>query len=292
MGLSRRHFLTSTALLGAAAVTGCASKVGGVPSADPADLSRVAAVPDVPDTVTVVVVAFDPYTVQDGDDLSGPVPDVARRVLTGLGVSEVEFVVVDDEQKLVTMAAAQQLEMAGGLTVRPDLCTGLRFSRPDYVSGSAFAVPTGNPKGITTFADVVAMGAKVAVWQGLPWEADAVQAGVPDGDLVRRTDLFSLLAAVKDGEADCFPFDDLSLRALLENEDGALEATTPFLPAGRLPLVGAYAFPEDSPLVEPFNDALTELHTSGEWLAVVEPFGLTEDHEPPTDVTTEKACAG
>ena len=61
---------------------------------------------------------------------------------------------------------------------------------------------------------------------------------------------------------------------------------------GRLPLVGAYSFPQDSPLIEPFNQALEELHDSGEWLRMVKPFGLTEDNEPPAGLTVEKACAG
>lgn len=293
MGLSRRQFLYSTTLLGAVTVAGCTTSVSGQARPNPVDLRRVTeANPAVPDTVTVTLLAFAPYTIEDGDDLSGPVPDVARKLLTDIGVSEVKFTVLREEQKLLTMHAAGQLEMAGGMSIRPDLCdSGLQFSVPDYVSGTAFAVPTGNPKGLNTFANIVAKGAKVAIWTGLPWEEDAAKAGVPEGNMVRMTDLFGLLEAVRSGQADCFPFDDVSLRELLKDERG-LEATAPFMPDGRLPLVGAYMFPEDSPLFEPFNEALTELHESGEWLRMAEPFGLSEEHEPPEDLTVEQACAG
>jgi polar amino acid transport system substrate-binding protein len=293
MGLSRRRFLTSTTLLGAATAAGCSSRVGGVPRPDPADLRRVSEAPDVPDRVNVTILAFEPYTVEDGGELSGPVPDVARKVLNDIGVPEVQFTVLREEQLVIAMSAAGQLEMAAGLTIRADLCRdGMRFSRPDYVSGTAFAVPAGNPKGLKTFADVVGTGARIAVWRDLPWEQDAVQAGVPDGNIVRLNGLFELLDAVRGGQADCFAFDDLSLRGLLEDEGNGLEAAPPFMPAGRLPIVGAYLFPEDSPLYEPFNAALEKLHESGDWLEMVEPFGLGEEHEPPDDLTTEKACAG
>lgn len=291
MGLSRRQFLASVTVLGAA---GCSSEISGVPRANPADLRRMReAAPDVPDSVNVTVLAFEPYTIQDGDELSGPVPDVVRKLLTDLGVADVKFTVVDREEKLITMSAAGQLELAGGMTIRPDLCrNGMRFTVPDYVSGTAFAVRTGNPKGIKTFADVVSTGAKIAIWTGLPWDEDAVKAGVPNENIVRMTDLFGLLDAVRGGQADCFPFDDVSLRQLLKDQGEGLESTAPFMPDGRPPLIGAYLFPEDSPLFEPFNEALTELHDSGEWLRMVKPFGLTEDHEPAADLTTEQACAG
>jgi polar amino acid transport system substrate-binding protein len=291
MGLSRRQFLASVTVLGAA---GCSSKIGGVPRANPADLRRMReAAPDVPDSVEVTVLAFEPYTIQDGDELSGPIPDVVRKLLTEIGVSEVNFTVIDREEKLITMSAAGQLELAGGMTIRPDLCrNGMQFSVPDYVSGTAFAVQAGNPKGVKTFADVVSKGAKIAIWTGLPWDEDAVKAGVPNENIVRMTDLIGLLGAVRDGQADCFPFDDVSLRQLLKDQGEGLEATEPFMPDERPPLIGAYLFPEDSALFEPFNEALIELHESGEWLRMVKPFGLTEDHEPPADLTTEQACAG
>lgn len=289
MGLSRRQFLYGTTLLAAA---GCTSRVSGDARPNPVDLSRVRAAPAVPDTVEVTIVAFEPYTVQTSDGLSGPVPDVARKLLTDIGVAEVKFTVVSDEQKLLTMAAAGSLQMAGGMTIRPDLCDNgaLQFSVPDYVSGTAFAVKAGNPKGLKTFADVVATGAKVAVWTGLPWEEDAVKAGVPNENIVRLNGLDPLFDAVRGGQADCFPFDDVSLRQLLKDQGEGLEATPPFMPDARPPLVGAYLFALDSLVFEQFNEALKELHESGEWLRMAEPFGFTEEHEPPADLTTEKAC--
>ncbi|WP_166663888.1 transporter substrate-binding domain-containing protein [Actinophytocola oryzae] len=294
MGLTRRHFLSGATVLGAAVVTGCTTTLRGEALADPDALREIAARPEVPDTVNITLLVYEPYSKKDGNDLTGPVPEVARKILTDLGVSEIKFTVVKDEQVVIPMVAAGRVELVAGLSVRPDLCGGpVRFSVPDSVSGLAFAVPKGNPKGINTFADVVSKGAKVAVWSGpsLPWENDAIAAGVPRENLVARQSPVEPVTAVRNGEADCFLFDDLAMESFLGNEDG-LEKTTPFLPQGRLPLVGAYLFPEDSVLLEPFNAALTELHQSGEWLELAKPFGFTEVNEPPADLTTDKACAG
>jgi polar amino acid transport system substrate-binding protein len=295
MGLSRRRFLSSATVLGAAVAAGCTTTVEGSAQANPADLRRASesAGPPMPDEVEVVVISYEPYTIEDGDNLSGPVPDVARKVLTGLGVANVKFTVVRDQQVVVTMAAAGRLEVAGGLVVRPDLCDQLAYSIPDYVSGTAFAVAAGNPKGLATYADVVAKGAKLVVWTGLPEEQDAVAAGVPDGSIVRlQPDPARSFATVRDGQADCFAFDELSLRGLVKQFGDGLEVAEPFMPEGRLPLIGAYTFPQASPLLAPFNEALQELHDSGEWLRMVEPFGLSERNAPPAELTTEKACAG
>jgi polar amino acid transport system substrate-binding protein len=103
----------------------------------------------------------------------------------------------------------------------------------------------------------------------------------------------AMLQAVRNGQADCAAFDDISARELVKSTSGALTTTTPFAPPQRLPLVGAYAFPRDkSDLLESFNNRLKDLHASGDWLAIVAPFGLTEDHVPPEDLTTERVCAG
>jgi polar amino acid transport system substrate-binding protein len=287
--------LSSATLLGAATVAGCSTRISGQARPDPDDLRKVRETPKgppMPDEVTMVVVAYQPYTVKDGGGLSGPVPDVARKVLTGLGVRTVKFTVIDDQQKIYPMVAAGALELAGGLTIQPQLCGALTFSTPDYVSGTALAVPAGNPKGLNTYADVIAKGASVAVMTGLPEQADVARAGVP-GDRVRpMPEPLSAMEAVKNGQADCFAFDELSLRELVKSNGQGLEVPAAFMPDGRLPLVGAYAFAKDSPLVEPFNQALKELHDSGEWLRMVKPFGLKEDNEPPADLTTEKACTG
>jgi polar amino acid transport system substrate-binding protein len=292
MGLPRRRFLTSTTLLGAAVVAGCTSTVNGEARPNPVDLRRVqeSTPPGGLDVVKVGVIAFEPYTVGSGADLKGPIPDVARKILTDLGIADVRFALMNEQEKILTALVAGAIDVAGGLVLQPQSCHNLSFSEPDFVSGTAFAVPAGNPKGLKTYAEVAAQGAKLAVFTGSPEETDATTAGVPAGNIVGLLDPSALLEAVRGGQADCFAFDDISLRHMVKTLGQGIEVAAAFMPANRPPFVGAYAFPQDSELVEPFNEKLKELHDSGEWLRMVEPFEFNEGNEPPADLTTAKAC--
>ncbi|HEV7646929.1 MAG TPA: transporter substrate-binding domain-containing protein [Actinophytocola sp.] len=301
MAWTRRQFLYRTTVLGAAGATAaCSSRVGGTPRADPA--AHVVTGPsgsapessdpaDPSSAITFGVLNFPPLVVQQGGEITGPVPEVARAVLSQLGVTNIKIELMQDESILVPALAAGRLDLVGGLAVRKDLCSGLSFTVPDYVSGTALIVPKGNPKGLNTYADVKANGAKLTVMDHLPEQADATAAGV--ANVVALPDPNQMLQAVQQGRADCAAFDDISARELVKSASGALTTTKPFPPPSRLPLVGAYGFPQDkADLLESFNNRLRDLHASGDWLAIVAPFGLTEDHVPPADLTTERACAG
>ena len=294
MAWTRRQFLHRTTVLGAAATAGCASKLGGTPRPDPQ--ARVAAdtsSPAAEQLVTIGILNFQPYTIEQGGEVTGPVPEVARAVLGQLGVTDIKFQLMRDEQVLAPALAAGQLDLVGGLSIRKDLCTSLEFSAPDYVSGTALIVPAGNPKGLTTYADVLAKGARVAVMNQLPEQADATAAGLAPTNVVPLPEPGAMMDAVRDGRVDCAAFDDLSSRELVKSSAGALTTAKPFMPTNRLPLVGAYAFPKESTdLLESFNNRLRDLHESGDWLAIVSPFGLGEEHAPPPELTTERACAG
>ncbi|HEY7591766.1 MAG TPA: transporter substrate-binding domain-containing protein [Actinophytocola sp.] len=294
MAVTRRRFLYGTTVLGAAATVGCSSRVGGSPRPDPeATRAAEASAPESPRLVTIGILNYQPYTIEQGGEITGPVPEVARAVLGQLGVTDIKIQLMRDEQVLAPALAAGQLDMVGGLAVRKDLCDTLSFSVPDYVSGTAFIVPSGNPKGLSTYADVQAKGAKVAVMAQLPEQADAASAGLAAASIVPLPEPTAMMDAVRSGQADCAAFDDLSARELVKSSGGALATAKPFAPPNRLPLVGAYGFPKESAdLLDSFNNRLRDLHESGDWLAIVAPFGLTEDHVPPPDLTTERACAG
>jgi polar amino acid transport system substrate-binding protein len=300
MAWTRRQFLYRTTVLGAAVLStevaaGCSARSGGVPRPDP-EAAPVSAGP--PSTVPAArrlrmgVLDQPPYTVANGGEITGPVPEVARAVLGQLGVTEVEIVVTRAEDALTTMLTAGQVDLAGNLPIRRNLCGRLAFSVPDHVSGTALTVLAGNPRRVSTYADVVARGARIAVVAGRPEQAAATAAGVPAARIRALPAPARLLDAVRDGQADCAAFDDLASRDLVRYYDGALETAKPFTPAGRLPLVGAYAFlPASADLLVSFDNRLRDLHESGDWAQLVAPFGFTEEHAPPPDLTKEKACA-
>jgi len=296
MAWTRRQFLSRTTVLGAAATAGCASRLGGTPRPDPrAEVAPPTGTSEssAPLALTIGLLNFQPYVVEQGGEITGTVPEVARAVLGQLGVTDLKFQLIKDEAVLTPALVSGNVDLVGGLAIRKDLCANLAFSVPDYVSGTALIVPKGNPKGLTAYADVKAKGATVAVMNRLPEQGDAARAGIAGAKIKPLIDPPTMLEAVRTGQADCAAFDDVSSRELVKSSNGALITAKPFAPPGRLPLVGAFAFPKESTdLLESFNNRLSDLHASGDWLALVAPFGLTEDHVPPPDLTTESACAG
>jgi polar amino acid transport system substrate-binding protein len=295
---TRRQLLYRTTVLGAAGLAAaCSTRVGGTPSADPEGRPVDRPTGSPPESsrpataVTLGVLNFPPLVVQRGSDITGPVPEVARAVLSQLGVGNVKIELMQDESILLPALAAGRVDLVGGFAIRKDLCSGVSFSVPDYVSGTALIVPKGNPKGLGTYADVKAKAAKLTVMDHLPEQADATAAGL--ANVLALPSPIEMMQAVQQGRADCAAFDDISARELVKTTSGALTTTAPFPPPKRLPLVGAFGFPQDkTDLLESFNNRLRDLHESGDWLAIVAPFGLTEDHVPPPDLTTERACVG
>jgi polar amino acid transport system substrate-binding protein len=306
MAWTRRQFLSRTTILGAtlSSAAGCSARVGGTPRPDPdAAATGVASEPSdtagLPATITVGLLNFEPYVQSRGesgssaDDVRGPVPDVARAVLEQLGVSEIRFLLLDQQDVLLASLQSGQVDLAGGLAAIKNFCPAVDFSVPDYVSGTALILPAGNPKGLADYADVKAKGAKIAVMTNLPEQADVTAAGIAPGNVVPLPDPLQMMDAVTRGQADCAAFDELSSRELIKTHGEQLTTSKPFTPPNRPPLVGAFAFLKGgSDLLVPFNNRLRDLHESGDWLSIVTPYGFTEDNLPPPDLTTEEACAG
>jgi polar amino acid transport system substrate-binding protein len=307
MAWTRRQFLSRTTILGATlgSAAGCSARVGGSPRPDPDAAAQATGVESAPsdtglaDRVTVGLLNFEPYVQTrepsggNADDVRGPVPDVARAVLEQLGVGEIRFVLQDQQDILLASLQAGAIDIAGGLAAIKNFCPAVDFSVPDYVSGTALIVPGGNPKGLATYADVKAKGAKIAVMTNLPEQADVTAAGIAPGNVVPLPDPLQMMDAVTRGQADCAAFDELSSRELVKTHGGGLTTSNPFTPPNRPPLVGAFAFLKgNTDLLEPFNNRLRDLHESGDWMSIVTPYGFTEDNLPPPDLTTEEACAG
>jgi polar amino acid transport system substrate-binding protein len=298
MSWTRREFLTRTAALGAfAAAPACSSAMGGSPRPDPAPpparRSPTSSSPSRAPTVRLGIARYQPYTVEQNGEATGPVPDLARAVLARMGHTDVGVELFRDEAPVVAGLTAERFDLVGGVTVRGELCAGARFSLPATISGTALIVPSDNPTGLRTFAEVVAAKAKVAVMTGLPDRQDALRAGVPAANLVELPVAHQLVDAVRSGQADCAAFDDIAARDMARViGDGDVSATDSFFPSGRPPVMGVYLFGAASAaeLLEPFNAALRELRDSADWLDLVEPFGFTTANRPPPELTAQQAC--
>lgn len=236
-----------------------------------------------------------PYGYTDASGrVTGEAPEVARAVFKALGIPEVEAVASNFDGLIPGVNAGQFDMVAAGMNITPQRCGQVAFSIPDYTALTALLVPRGNPRGVSTFADVKAKGVSLAVLSGAVEKGYAEDAGVTDIQTLDSQD--TLLRAVADGRAHAAALTDISLKDLVKkNPDVAVEVTPGFVPVKdgqEVVSAGGFVFRSgDAALREAFNAELAKLHESGEWLRIVEPFGFGQDNLPGPDLTTEKLCA-
>lgn len=237
---------------------------------------------------------FDPATGR----LTGEAPEVARAVLTGLGVQEVEGVLTEFSGLIPGLKAGRYDMIAAGMYVLPARCREVAFSNPTYSVGEAFIVARGNPKRLHAYRDVARHAdATIAVVAGAVQHGYARSARIPRERILVFPDAPSALAGVEAGRADAYAATSLTVNRLLDKADaGKVERAEPFrdpvFKGRRVRGYGAYAFrKEDVDLVAAVNAGLADFIGTAEHLAIVAPYGMTE-RELPGDVSAEALCRG
>ncbi|MGI5125463.1 ectoine/hydroxyectoine ABC transporter substrate-binding protein EhuB [Pseudonocardia sp. CA-107938] len=231
------------------------------------------------------------YTDTDGH-VTGAQPEVARLVLRRLGIGGIEAVQVRFDRLVPTLLAGQCDLVAAGMTITPQRCAQVAFSRPDFVSPPAFLVPAGNPQRLRTFDDAARRGIRVAVLVGSVELDRSRAAGVREDRLVVVDDQRELLEAITGGRARAGVMTAISLADELRRNPGTgLEVTPPITAQSSVPPAGGFAMrPADLDLRAAFDRELDALHAGDEWLRVVAPFGLGPDNVPPASLTTDELC--
>ncbi|GEL24334.1 ectoine/hydroxyectoine ABC transporter substrate-binding protein EhuB [Pseudonocardia sulfidoxydans NBRC 16205] len=245
----------------------------------------------------VAIAGEQPYGFSDASGhVTGESPEVARLVLQAMGVDGIEAVQVPFDRLLDTLVAGNVDLVAAGMTISPDRCARVAFSRPDFVAQPAFLVRRGNPLGLRSFADV-RRRVRLGVLGGSAEQSWAKASGVPDDVVTAFDGQSTLVRAVADEHVDAAVLTRISLLDELRRNPGwRLEVTRPFrvtIDGREVVPAGGFAFRrEDADLVAAFDDGLAAAQASGEWLRVASPFGFGAVNLPPEGLTTAALCAG
>jgi polar amino acid transport system substrate-binding protein len=123
----------------------------------------------------------------------------------------------------------------------------------------------------------------------------ALQAsGVPSSSIKQFPEPVAAMHAVAGGQADCFPFYDISVRQLVA--DGGpvpgLESATPFELPGSAPMVSGFQFikRDDTSIRDAFTTQLTAMRQNGQWLQIASRFGLTAGNAVPPGFSVDQVC--
>jgi polar amino acid transport system substrate-binding protein len=231
------------------------------------------------------------YMTPEGE-LTGEAPEIAKHILSEMGIEEVEAVVTEFGSLIPGLNAGRFDMVAAGMFITPQRCEQVAFSEPTYGIGQAFLVAEGNPESLTTYDDIKANSdATLAVMAGAIERTYARDAGVPDDQVMVVPDTAAGTAAVQAGRADAFALTSLSIRRLADGAAGVEMADAFGEVAGQsVKGHGGFAFrPEDQAFLDAFNAELAEFIGTEEHLALVAPFGWTKDELP--EKTTEELCA-
>lgn len=228
-------------------------------------------------TVRIGIANEVPYGYEGPDgEATGEAPELARAILSELGIDNMEATVVEFGALIPGLLAGQYDMIAAGMFINPERAQQVMFSDPDYCGATAFAVPEGNPMGLSDFQSVTDSGAVLGVLGGAVEETYAIDSGIPDAQISRLADTASLVDALTSGRIDAFVLTEVTVVAQV-GEMAGFEATEGFIPVidGEEQLgCGAFAF-TDQGFRDTFNDKLKEFQADGRVLPIVEPFGFS-----------------
>lgn len=232
-----------------------------------------------------------PFTAVAADGkVSGAAPDVARVIFERLGVPEVVASISEYGAMIPGLQARRHDVVTAGLFMRPERCEAVAYSEPVLCDAEAFLIKKGNPKGLTTFADIAAHAdATIGAPGGGTEERLALEAGVPRNRVIVVPDGQSGLKMVQDGRIDIYSLPVLSISELVKlANDPDLEMIAPVADA---PVYcdGAAFRKGDEALRDAFDVELAKMKESGEFAQIIEPYGFSAAAAMST--SREKLCA-
>lgn len=216
----------------------------------------------------------------DRGEPDGEAPTVAKEVLSRMGVTEMDGVVVEFAALINGLRAGRYDMIAAGMFIREDRASQALFTDPDYCATTSFGVPEGNPEALTDFGSVAAKeNVTLGLLSGAVEVGYAKGGGIPD-DRIRQFDRTAdLVDALTAGRIDAFALTSITVREQVADLEG-FEATEGFIPVvgGEEQLgCGGFVFRfEDKEFRDAFNKELVAMREAGEILPLIGQFGFAE----------------
>ncbi|MFZ0012500.1 MAG: ectoine/hydroxyectoine ABC transporter substrate-binding protein EhuB [Acidimicrobiia bacterium] len=225
-------------------------------------------------TITVGIANEIPYGYEDEatGEITGEAPEVAKLVLAELGIDEMDARVVEFGALIGGLQAGNFDMIAAGMYINPERAEQIIFSDPDYCILESMLVPEGNPAGLTNYNSVADTDVRLAVASGTVNVDYAVDAGIPEDQIVEFAGIEDQYDALAAGRVEAVSGTILTVQQHADVMDGyeALPAF-PALDADGNEILGCGGFGFlDQGLRDAFNDKLNELQETGEVQAIVD----------------------
>lgn len=236
-------------------------------------------------TLNIAIGNEPPYTKIAGDgSVTGAEPDVVRAVAKRMGIKNVKGTVTPYDSMIPGLKAGRWDTVAAGLFMKQSRCSQVIYTSPVIVSTESFAVPTGNPKKLTTIADVTKdPKLKVAVLKGGFEEGILDGIKLASGQKVVVSDAQTGVEALKSSRVDAFLLPTLSLTDL-KKTTGGFDVTKAISDA---PVTGSGAAfaTTDKAFADAYNAELEKFKKTGEFDSIMNKWGFDADAARKATVT-------
>jgi polar amino acid transport system substrate-binding protein len=236
------------------------------------------------------------YMKEDGS-AAGIGPDVAIAVLKRMGVNEVNWTVTPFGTLIPGLKARRFAFAAAEQNISPERCKQVAFTEPNSSYGEGLLVKRGNPKKLTTYADIAKDPTlKVAVVSGAN-NIDFLRAvGVKDNQIIIIQANADALSTVQT-RADAYAATELTVSKLVEGGKDVEQVkpfTDPIVNGKPVRNYGGFAFrPEDKDLYAAFNKALVEFRATDDYKKILVSYGLSaESIKAAAGKNVADLCAG
>jgi len=222
-----------------------------------------------------------PYSYMQPDGTSAGIgPDVANAALKSIGIEEVNWTVTPFGTLIPGLKAKRFDFVAAEQNISPERCKQVAFTEPNSSYGEGLLVKKGNPKGLTTYADIAKdPSLTVAVVSGAN-NVDFLRAvGVKDEQIVFIQANADAIPTVQ-SRVDAYAATELTVSELAKGQE-QVEQVSPFedpiVDGAPVRNYGGFAFrPEDKDLRDAFNAGLVEFRKTDEYKAILGKYGLSE----------------
>ncbi|SPP98090.1 ectoine/hydroxyectoine ABC transporter substrate-binding protein EhuB [Bradyrhizobium vignae] len=158
--------------------------------------------------VTVALASIPPYMiVSPSGEATGASVDLQNMVLKNMGLPALTPVLTDWSAMIPGLQVKQFDYIGAGWNITEAFCKVVLFSAPTYVNPPGLFVSAGNPKKLTSVADIARQpDSKLAVAAGknTPYEQYALKQGVKPEQIIYVPDIQAGVATVTGGRADAY----------------------------------------------------------------------------------------
>lgn len=209
--------------------------------------------------------------------VTGAAVEVARAALKKMGVPDISATVTPFNGMIPGLQAKRFDMITAGLKMRAQRCEAILFSEPDICDAQGLLIKKNGAKQPRSYADVVAMKARLGVLPASDGQREARSAGITDNMTMSVPDVQSGLKLLQDGRIDAYLLPVLSLEDLAKKSgDANLEVVAP-VAGSAVNCAGVGFRKDDVALRDAYDAALKDLKASGEFDTIMKRFGLNPD---------------